>query len=128
MHTHPSITLPPWSAQEADQWGAPFVMEGCNARIVQLSAALAPKPYGSDFKYQEQVGCGKGWTGWLGAGAVAAATGLLGLTVALAPGRWLLRKWVNRSLRGLNPACLPAVCSWALDLAACAPSYPSPVH
>ncbi len=35
----------------ADTWAAPFVMEGCNARVVHLSNALAKEPYGSDFKW-----------------------------------------------------------------------------
>jgi hypothetical protein len=42
----------------AGSWAGPFVMEGVNARIVQLSNALAPQPYGTDFK-QVAGECGR---------------------------------------------------------------------
>ena len=34
----------------ANTWAAPFIMETCNGRIVQLSNALSGNKYGSDFK------------------------------------------------------------------------------
>ena len=34
----------------SNAWSGPFIMEGVNGRIVQLSNALATEPYGTDFK------------------------------------------------------------------------------
>jgi hypothetical protein len=34
----------------ANTWAAPFIMETCNGRIVQLSNSLSKDKYGSDFK------------------------------------------------------------------------------
>jgi hypothetical protein len=52
---------------------APFVMEPINSRIVQRSNFLAPKPYGSDFKYREAMGVS----------SIFIATAVSALTVAI---------------------------------------------
>ena len=45
-------------------------MEVVNSKVVQRSNYLAPKPYGSDFKYREGMGTGS----LIFASAVSAAT------------------------------------------------------
>lgn len=56
----PASFTPTW-VPEAQSWVGPFIMEGVNARIVQLSNALVQQRYGTDFKYM--VGGGWWWVG-----------------------------------------------------------------
>ncbi|KAL6762558.1 Saccharopine dehydrogenase-domain-containing protein [Haematococcus lacustris] len=78
---------------EPQVWAGPFIMEGCNAKVVQASNALQPKgPYGTDFKYCEMLRTGSGWLGWGLASAVTSGMALLGLGLALPPARWLLKQ------------------------------------
>jgi len=88
----PAPFLPKYLPEPA-AWAGPFIMEGCNARIVQLTNALLPKgPYGTDFKYCEMVEGGQGWSGWAKAWAVSLGTAALGIGFATSLGRSLLKK------------------------------------
>ena len=73
--------------EPAGTWAGPFVMEGCNGRIVHLSNALAKEHYGSDFKYTEMIKTGSGWKGWAGAWAVATGMIAIGISFAFSPVR-----------------------------------------
>lgn len=71
--------LPQWNAVDG-AWMAPFVMEAINARIVHRSNALAPQPYGSDFKYREAVSTHSLAVASLVSGFIVAAGAVMGLS------------------------------------------------
>jgi short subunit dehydrogenase-like uncharacterized protein len=79
--------------RDLEQWTAPFVMALINTRVVRRSAALLG--YGSEFRYEEAMGFGRGPAGLVKASAV---TGGLGLFVAMAnfrPAHPILRRFVS---------------------------------
>ena len=62
-------------------WTAPFIMAGCNTRIVRRTNAVLGYPYGRDFRYDEAIATGRGAKGFAAASGVSAGT--LGMVVAL---------------------------------------------
>ena len=58
-------------------WAAPFIMAGCNTRVVRRSHALQGMPWGDDFSYAEAMGTGRGFRGWFRAQAVRLGLGVL---------------------------------------------------
>lgn len=50
---------------DAKFWTAPFVMAGVNTKVVRRSHALSGYPYGKEFRYDESVITGRGFSGWL---------------------------------------------------------------
>ena len=73
-------------------WSAPFVMAAINVRVVLRSNALRNHPYGHDFRYDEAMLTGKGFSGH--AKALGITAGLAGFVAAAAvpPTRWLMEK------------------------------------
>jgi len=76
-------------------WTAPFIMAGCNTRVVRRSHALQGHPWGEDFSYTEVMGTGRGLKGWLRAHSMRLALGALVTTLAV---RWLRSLVVGRFL------------------------------
>ncbi|KAG2439493.1 hypothetical protein HXX76_004847 [Chlamydomonas incerta] len=90
----PAGLLPRW-LPAARTWAGPFIMEGCNAKIVQASHALlrdtaAPLEYGKDFKFTEMIAA----SGALGASLVSAGTVVVGAVLGLAPLRAVARRFL----------------------------------
>lgn len=77
-----------------DAWIAPFIMSAINSRIVQRSHALAGRPYGEDFVYDEATLMGRGLKGRLAAYGMAGGLGGFMLASALPPTRWVLQRYV----------------------------------
>ncbi len=85
------------------RWIAPFVMAAVNTRVVQRSHALAGRPWGQDFRYDEATDTGPGPLG--AAKAVGLSAGLaagMGLTV-LGPTRRLVSRVVPQPGEGPSP-------------------------
>jgi short subunit dehydrogenase-like uncharacterized protein len=76
-------------------WTAPFIMAGCNTRVVRRSHALQGYPWGEDFSYTEVMGTGRGLKGWLRAQSMRLVLGALVTTLAI---RWLRGLVVGRVL------------------------------
>ncbi len=76
-------------------WTTPFIMAGCNTRVVRRSHALLGYPWGRDFSYTEAMGTGRGLGGWLRAHSMRL---LLGLLVSVMAVRWTRRLAVGRVL------------------------------
>ena len=70
-------------------WTTPFIMAGCNTRVVRRSHALLGYPWGRDFSYAEAMGTGRGLRGWLRAQAMRLLLGLLVTVMAVRWTRWL---------------------------------------
>jgi short subunit dehydrogenase-like uncharacterized protein len=79
---------------DAKSWTAPFVMAGVNTKIVRRSHALAGYPYGRDFRYDESVMTGRGFSGWLKGAAMVAGLGALVFFASFTPTRKLLQRFV----------------------------------
>jgi len=77
------------------QWTTPFIMAGCNTRVVRRSHALLDKRWGSEFSYTEVMGTGPGRSGWVRAQAMRLLLVLLMTVVAV---RWLRRIAIGRFL------------------------------
>jgi len=77
------------------QWTTPFIMAGCNTRVVRRSHALLGKPWGADFSYTEVMGTGPGRRGWFRAHGVRLLLVALMTVVGV---RWLRRLAVGRLL------------------------------
>jgi short subunit dehydrogenase-like uncharacterized protein len=73
---------------------APFVMQGINARVVRRSHALAGRPWGTDWRYQEVLGLGRSVRAGLGALAVSAALPAFAVASQLP----VVRPWLDRRL------------------------------
>lgn len=73
---------------------APFVMQAINARVVRRSHALAGRPWGRDWAYQEVMGLGRSLGAGLGALAVAAGLPAFAVASQLP----LVRPWIERRL------------------------------
>jgi len=77
------------------QWTTPFIMAGCNTRVVRRSHALLGNPWGSDFSYTEVMGTGPDFRGWLRAQGFRLLLGLLMTVVGV---RWMRRFAIGRFL------------------------------
>ncbi len=77
-----------------DAWIAPFIMSAINTRIVQRSHALAGRPWGEDFVYDEATLTGRGFKGRMAAYGMAGAMGGFMLAAVLPPTRWALQRFV----------------------------------
>jgi short subunit dehydrogenase-like uncharacterized protein len=80
--------------EDAKSWTAPFVMAGVNTKVVRRSHALAGFPYGHDFRYDESVLTGRGFSGWLKGTAMVLSLGALVLFASFTPTRNLLQRFV----------------------------------
>ncbi|NBB92400.1 MAG: saccharopine dehydrogenase [Gammaproteobacteria bacterium] len=77
-----------------DVWAAPFVMAAINTRVVLKANALSGFAYGKDFRYDEAVMTGRGFSGRMKATTVSLAMGAFALGAAMGPTRALLKKMV----------------------------------
>ena len=68
--------------KDFDMWTGPFIMAAINTRIVRRSHALMGQPWGSDFRYSEVMGTGKGAKGL--SKAVSVAGGVVAFMASLA--------------------------------------------
>jgi len=80
--------------EDAKAWTAPFVMANVNTKIVRRSHALAGYPYGREFRYDESVMTGRGFSGWLKGTTMVLGLGALVFFASFAPTRKLLQKFV----------------------------------
>jgi len=80
--------------KDANAWTAPFVMAGVNTKIVRRSHALAGYPYGRDFRYDESVMTGRGFSGWLKGTLMTVSLGAIVFFASFTPTRNLLQKLV----------------------------------
>ncbi len=78
---------------DLDRWTAPFLMAGCNTRVVRRSNALVH--YGDHFKYNESMSLPKGPKGLVAASAVTAGIASFAAVAAFSPTRKLLAKAVT---------------------------------
>ena len=76
-----------WPTHEA--WTAPFIMAGCNTRVVRRSHALLGRPWGDDFSYAEAMGTGRGARGWLRGQLMRLGLGALVAVMAIPLTRWM---------------------------------------
>jgi len=79
---------------DAKSWTAPFVMAAVNTKIVRRSHALAGYPYGREFRYDESVMTGRGFSGWLKGAVMVAGLGSLVFFASFAPTRKLLQRFI----------------------------------
>ena len=79
---------------EAKCWTAPFVMAGVNTKVVRRSHALAGYPYGRDFRYDESVITGPGFSGRFKGTMMTLMLGGLVFSASFTPTRRLLQKFV----------------------------------
>jgi len=77
-----------------DVWMAPFVMAAINTRVVLKANAVSDFAYGKDFRYDEAVMTGRGFSGRMKATTVSVGMGAFALGAALGPTRSLLKKLV----------------------------------
>ncbi|RFF29471.1 saccharopine dehydrogenase family protein [Wenzhouxiangella sediminis] len=75
-------------------WTAPFVMAAINTRVVFKANALSGFSYGREFRYDEAVMTGRGFSGRMKATMVSLGMGAFALGAALGPTRALLKKMV----------------------------------
>jgi len=76
-------------------WTAPFIMAGCNTKVVRRSHALLGKPWGDDFSYMEAMGTGRGFKGWVRGQVSRLVVGGLVMVMAV---RWMRKLAVGRFL------------------------------
>lgn len=62
---------------DAKSWITPFIMAVINTKVVRRSHALSGYPYGQDFRYDEAMMSGKGFSGRMKGYTVAAGTGIM---------------------------------------------------
>ena len=79
---------------DAKAWTAPFVMAGVNTKVVRRSHALAGYPYGKEFRYDESVMSGRGFSGWLKATIMTLGLGALVFFASFTATRKLLQRFV----------------------------------
>jgi short subunit dehydrogenase-like uncharacterized protein len=79
--------------EDAQSWTAPFVMAGVNTKVVRRSHALAGYPYGRDFRYDESVMTGRGFSGWLKGTIMTIGLGAIVFFASFTPTRNLLQKY-----------------------------------
>ncbi len=78
--------------KDANSWTAPFVMAGVNTKIVRRSHALTGYPYGKDFRYDESVMTGRGFSGWMKGTMMTLALGALVFFASFTPTRNFLQR------------------------------------
>jgi len=79
---------------DAKAWTAPFIMAGVNTKVVRRSHALAGYPYGKDFRYDESVMSGRGFSGWLKGTIMTLGLGAIVFLASFTPTRNLLQRFV----------------------------------
>ena len=79
--------------EDIQKWIGPFVMAGINTKIVRRSHALSEWCYGRDFKYDEAVIAGSGFSGRLK--GIGTAIGL-GLVMSAKPGG-MVKKLIDKT-------------------------------
>ena len=77
-----------------NSWLAPFVMAAINTRIVHRSHALQDRPWGDDFRYDEAMMTGQGFSGRRRAWSWSLGLGAFALGASFGPTRGLLKKRV----------------------------------
>jgi len=77
-----------------NSWLAPFVMAAINTRIVHRSHALQDRPWGDDFRYDEAMMTGQGFSGRRRAWSWSFGLGAFALGASFGPTRGLLKKRV----------------------------------
>jgi len=87
----PSVSRPQWD-EDLNSWLAPFVMAAINTRIVHRSHALAGRPWGEDFVYDEAMMTGRGFAGRRRAWALSLGLAGFSLAAGFGPTRALLEK------------------------------------
>jgi short subunit dehydrogenase-like uncharacterized protein len=70
-------------------WTTPFIMAGCNTRIVRRTHSLLGRPWGEDFSYVEAMGTGRGFRGWMKAQTIRLGLGALVSIMATPFLRWM---------------------------------------
>ena len=78
--------------QGLDSWLSPFVMAAINTRIVHRSHALAGRPWGDDFLYDEAMMTGRGFAGRRRAWSWSLGLAGFALGASLGPTRRLMAK------------------------------------
>ena len=86
--------LAPRFDPELKAWALPFFMGPVNKRVVRRSHALAQKPYGEDFRYDEWMRTGKGMLARLASWAIAGGTGLFFGAASVPPLRIAMEKFL----------------------------------
>lgn len=79
---------------DAGSWTAPFVMAGVNTKVVRRSHALAAYPYGKEFRYDESVMTGRGFSGWMKGTLMTLGLGAIVFLASFTPTRKLLQRYV----------------------------------
>ena len=80
--------------QGLNAWLAPFVMAAINTRVVHKSHALAGRPWGDGFVYDEAMMTGRGWKGRRRAWVWSLMLGGFALGSAIKPIRAVMKKTV----------------------------------
>lgn len=80
--------------EDAKSWTAPFVMAGVNTKVVRRSHALNGYPYGKNFRYDESVMTGRGFSGGLKGTATTVGIGALVFSASFTPTRNFLQRFV----------------------------------
>ncbi len=75
-------------------WLAPFVMAAINERVVHRSNALSAQAYGSQFRYDEALLTGDGWSGRLRALAVVAGLAAFMAGAVVRPVRGMMQRFL----------------------------------
>ena len=89
----PEVTVPT-REDPSGEWVAPFVMAAVNTRVVQRSHALAGRPWGDAFRYDEAMIMGSGPLGAVKGGGLVVGLGAFMGLAALGPTRDLLNRYV----------------------------------
>lgn len=105
--------------EEANTWAGPFIMEGTNARIVHMSNALAPTPYGKDFSYEEMAATGTGFRGWVGACVAGIILAFAGAVISLPPLIYLSKWFLPAPGQGPSETAMTSA-SWSFEFTAIA--------
>ena len=88
-----SIARPVYDA-DFHAWSAPFVMAAINVRVVLRSNALLDHAYGAEFRYDEAMLSGKGFSGHAKALGITAGLGGFIAAAAIRPTRWFMEKFI----------------------------------
>ena len=93
----------PTRDEASGQWVGPFVMAGINTKVVHRSHALAGRPWGDDFIYDEVMAMGSGPLGAVKAGALVGGLGAFMGLAAVGPARGLLNRVLPDPGEGPSP-------------------------
>lgn len=88
-----NVGLPEFDAASGN-WIAPFVMAAINTRVVFRSHALAGRPWGEDFRYDEAMMMGEGIGGALQAAGLSAGLGAFMAAATVSPLRDLMSHYL----------------------------------